>query len=1010
MRTYSFLTGLFCVLWISLPLLAEDDLPEGVANSQNPEDVSLTPKESLQRITVPDGFEVTLFAGEPDIRRPIAFDFDDRGRLWVVENYSHPNHDPDNKTDRIVILEDTNHDGRFDKRKIFWDEGRYLSAIACGYGGVWLGNTPQLTFIPDRNRDDVPDGDPEVILDGFAVSSNNVVNNFHWGPDGWLYGAIGLNPTSLIGKPGTPEEDRVKISRGMWRMHPVSHKFERIADGMVNPWGADFNEVGDLFTVNTVIAHLWHIVPGMYCQRRANEGDNPYVYRRIQSHADHLHWGGGTWQSSRQTTETHSVAGGGHAHCGAMIYLGDNWPEQYRGRFFTLNLHGARINQEILEAHDSTYVAKHDNDLFMANDQWFRGLSIKYGPDGGVYITDWHDFGECHDNDGSHRTSGRIYKMTWGKPAANAFDLQTLSEDQLVDLLTHKNEWFVRHARRILHERNSNQPKKGDAADLIHNRLSKDGLSEVQTLRYIWALYGMGGVSTTDLIRYTYHQSEHVRRWAVTLIFDQGEPEQFGEDNLQADVDPGIQQRMIELANTDPSPKVLLSIVSSMQQIKPVNRWMLANALTKQRALLEDEMLTLMTWYAIEPLITEDRQQFIELAMETPNPVLQQFIMRRASEGADPELEDVLLAIHDYQGSRFFMLEGVLEALDGGGVKMEPAAWKSLYRELAKTNDGELKSRVVRLAGIFGDEGALNALRGLVGNPLKEVEERQNAMQALASIPGGLTTRLLHEIVSTNNDLRSEALRKLVTLADENTPNVILELFEKLEQSQQTDAVAVMVTQRNSSLQLLAAIKQGVISKQSVNAFAIEQLRAFGDSEIIAALDELWPVDSKQALKVEEISRLRKVLTRDYLDQGDASQGRLMFYKTCFKCHQLYGEGGRVGPDLTGSGRKQVDYLLSNLLDPSAEIDAAYKLTTVITTSGRLYSGFVIHQDDRFVKLRTQNAAVQLQMKEVDEIIPTNKSMMPEGMLREFDDQQIRDLFLYLSGVRQVPLPAVLER
>ncbi|MEC9095196.1 MAG: hypothetical protein VX776_01115, partial [Planctomycetota bacterium] len=215
----------------------------------------------------------------------------------------------------------------------------------------------------------------------------------------------------------------------------------------------------------------------------------------------------------------------------------------------------------------------------------------------------------------------------------------------------------------------------------------------------------------------------------------------------------------------------------------------------------------------------------------------------------------------------------------------------------------------------------------------------------------------------------------------------------------------VLATTRTSSLQMLGAVKKGDIEKESVNAFAIEQLKAFKDSEIDAAVGDLWPANSTQAQTAQEISRFRKLMTRAYLEKGDVSQGRLLFYKTCFKCHQLYGEGGRVGPDLTGSGRKQVDYLLTNLLDPSAQIDAAYKLTTVITTAGRLYSGFVTHQDDRIVRLRTQNADVQLQMKEVDEIIPTNKSMMPEGMLRELSDEQIRDLFLYLSGSKQVPLP-----
>ena len=997
MKTYQFLTSLFCVLWISLPVLAEDDLPEGVANSQNPNDITLSPEESLQRITVPEGFEVSLFAAEPDIRRPIAFDFDDRGRLWVVENYSHPKYDPENRTDRVVILEDTNQDGRFDKRTIFWDEGRYVSAIAFGYGGIWLGNTPELMFIPDRNYDDVPDGKPVVILDGFAVSSNNVVNNFHWGPDGWLYGAIGLNPTSLIGKPGTPVEDRVKISRGMWRMHPVTHKFERIADGMVNPWGADFNQLGDLFTVNTVIAHLWHIVPGMYCQRRANEGDNPYVYRRIQSHADHLHWGGGTWQSSRETTQTHSVAGGGHAHCGAMVYLGDNWPEKYHGKLFTLNLHGARINQEILQTNKSTYVARHDDDLFMANDEWFRGLSLKYGPDGGVYITDWHDFGECHDNDGSHRTSGRIYKLTWGRPESKPFDLQGLDDDELVRMLSHKNEWFVRHARRILHERAVGQNRDGQAADLIRDRLHSVRMNHVQTLRYIWTLYGMGELSNEDLLKYTHDRAEHVRRWAVKLLFDQGEPENYSE-------------RMVEMASGDDSPAVLLAIASAMQAVKPVNRWPLAEAIVSRDVSRGDEMLALMIWYAIEPLITEDRQRFLALALSSPNPILQEFILRRASDGLQPNLEDVLAAIGSYSGDRLPMVRGVLDALAGQGQQPEPARWRAFYATTSRTENSELKSCLVRLAGIFGDQSALAKLRGVVGNEGAAIEDRQAAMQSLASIAGGLTTGLLHELVASKNDLTSEALRQLVSSADETTPPLLLEMFQSLGQSQRVDAVAVMVTRRDWSLQLLAAIRAGSVEKESVNAFSIEQLRAFGDESIDAAVDQFWPADSTAAQKVQEISRLRELMTRDYLKKGDASRGRLLFYQTCFKCHQLFGEGGRVGPDLTGSGRKQVDYLLSNLLDPSAEVDAAYKLTTIITTAGRLYSGFVIYQDDRVVRLRTQNADVQLQMNEVDEIIPTNKSMMPEGMLRELNDGQIQDLFLYLSGEKQVPLPPVSER
>ena len=494
--------------------LSAGDLPPGVENTQNPADVSLTPAESLARMQVPKGFHVTLFAGEPAIRRPIAFDFDDRGRLWVVENYSHPNWKEGEGQDRIIILEDTDHDGRFDHRKIFWDKGRYLTGIAFGHGGVWIANTPELSFIPDRNCDDVPDGEPIVKLDGFQVTTNNAVNNLHWGPDGWLYGAIGLQVKSHVGRPGAKETDRTEITRGMWRYHPKRATFEVLALGMVNPWGADFNEFGDLVTSNTVIAHLWHIVPGMYCQRRAGEIDNPYAYVRIQSIADHLHWGGGTWQSSRVTNEHHSVAGGGHAHCGGMVYLGDNWPDQYRGKWFTGNLHGNRINSDRLVPKGSSYVGQHEPDFMLANDPWFRSLSQKYGPDGGVFISDWHDFGECHDVDGSHRSSGRIYKVVYGQPAKPPIDLSRASNDELVRLHTHRNEWYVRHARRLLDERAAAGQNMSAVQASLERQLheNKDALARLQ---YLWTLYSIEGLSEASLVDVLADGDPHLRRWAV---------------------------------------------------------------------------------------------------------------------------------------------------------------------------------------------------------------------------------------------------------------------------------------------------------------------------------------------------------------------------------------------------------------------------------------------------------------------------------------------------------------
>ena len=175
-------------------------------------------------MTLPKGFKVTLFAGEPDVVQPIAFTFDDRGRLWVVECLSYPNWTKDGTGhDRVVIYEDTDGDGKFDKKTIFYDKGSNLSGITLGFGGVWLNSTPNLVFIPRREGEDSPSGPPEVVpRRGFDLDAkHNIFSSLTWGPDGWLWGLNGILSNSLIGKPGTPIEQRTAMNCGVWRYHPT---------------------------------------------------------------------------------------------------------------------------------------------------------------------------------------------------------------------------------------------------------------------------------------------------------------------------------------------------------------------------------------------------------------------------------------------------------------------------------------------------------------------------------------------------------------------------------------------------------------------------------------------------------------------------------------------------------------------------------------------------------------------------------------------------------------------
>jgi len=620
-------------IWITswLPVIAAtgtvsqaDDLalPAGIKSSQDPNDVPLTPQAALKRIKVPEGFNVSLFAGEPHVRQPIAFDFDDRGRLWVAECYSYRTWKPTGK-DRILIFEDTDNDGQFDKRKVFWNKGNYLTGLQLGFGGVWICNSPTLAFIPDRDGDDLPDSEPVVLLDGWSNKGvHNVLNGLTWGPDGWLYGCNGITAPSKVGKPGTPADARVDINCGIWRYHPTRHKFEVVAHGTTNPWGLDFDQYGQAFFTNCVIDHLWHLIPGAHYKRMFGEDHNPYVYRLMSSCSDHLHWAGKDWTKSRGGQGQHDELGGGHAHCGAMIYLGDNWPKKYRGRIFTCNIHGNRVNQDVLARKGAGYTGTHAADFLDANDPWFRGVELKYGPDGGVYVSDWTELGECHDKDGVHRDSGRIYKVVYGEPSAvpqRLRDLTKLSDLELVQLHSHPNQWFVRHARRLLQERSAERTIAEDAIQQLESTLVGAD-SDLQRLEVVWTLYAIDNLSENSLVEnLAKTEDARVRSWAIRLLVDKGEPSD------------AAYKMLLQMAEHDPSSHVRLELASALQRLSPERRWELAAKLVAHAEDAKDKDIPLMIWYGIEPLVADDSQRALKLALASKLPLVRQFIARRAA-------------------------------------------------------------------------------------------------------------------------------------------------------------------------------------------------------------------------------------------------------------------------------------------------------------------------------------------------------------------------------------------
>jgi putative membrane-bound dehydrogenase-like protein len=583
----------------------------------------VSPEEAVKAITLPEGFKATLFAGEPQVTQPVAFCIDARGRVWVAEAHNYPKKGKDGEgKDRIIIFEDADNDGRADKRTVFTEGLNLVSGMEVGFGGVWVGQAPHLLFIADKDGDDKPDGAPEVLLDGWAFQdTHETLNAFTWGPDGWLYGCHGVFTHSKVGKPGAPDSERTPLNAGVWRYHPTKRVFELFAEGTSNPWGVDFNDHGQAFITACVIPHLFHVIQGARYQRQAGQHFNPYTFKDIGTIADHVHWAGSGGPHAGNNRS--DAAGGGHAHCGAMIYLGGTWPEKYRNTILMANIHGNRLNQDILEPRGSGYVGKHGPDFMKMNDKWSRLINFKYGPDGNVYAIDWYDAQACHLNQPEKfdRGNGRIYKVSFEGGEARRHedtkkDLSKLSDAELVALQGSANEFFVRGARRILQERGA----KGAIAAL--KEMLGSAKDDAKRLRALWALHAVGGVDEALLLSELKHESPYVRGWVIQLACEEGRP----SERLVAE--------FVRMAKEDKSQVVRLYLASAVQRMPAAQRWDILKGLVSHAEDAADHNLPLMYWYGLEPLVGLDKAKALTIATTGKVPVVREFATRRLAGAA----------------------------------------------------------------------------------------------------------------------------------------------------------------------------------------------------------------------------------------------------------------------------------------------------------------------------------------------------------------------------------------
>ncbi len=996
MRSTTIALALFGLI---VPARGEDPLPQlerlqsspvlrGLIRNELPN--PRTPAEqTLAQMYLRDGFRADIVVAEPDLHQPVAFTFDERGRIWVVEAYSYPQKRAEGQgLDKIVIFEDADGDGKFETRKVFAEGLNLVSGIELGFGGVWIGAAPQLLFIPDKNHDDQPDGAPEVLLDGFGYQdTHECLNSFMWGPDGWLYGNQGVFNYARIGKPGTPDNKRSELRAGVWRYHPTRHQFEIFADGGSNQWGLDYDENGQIFM--THCRSYWgrggttHVLQGGQFWNQANANYPPFIvpeppkdypgFRNfLLASARHDHGAGGA--GARGTDAIY----GGHSHVGTMLYYGDNWPDEYRGHLFTHNLGGHQINHDINRPLGSGFETVHaEHDLSFCADPKFVAVDLQYGPDGAVYMIDWYDQQHCHNPNTERwdRSNGRIYRIEYAstyKP--RKVDLRAQSDEQLVANLDQKNKWFARTSERLLQER-------AQVGNLQSAALQKLKPKNWETLAL---LHRMGKLDEATLHAALKSSDPYLRAWAIQLAVEDRQPS------------IAIQEKLVLLAQNDPSPIVRRYLASAAQRVPPETAWPLLEALNTHAEDREDRNIPMLIWDALAPRMQSDLQRTFALAQHTAFPQLADWIYWYAGTFGGAALDAVIAHIAESQSdTQARLLAGLELSLKSRANVPRPAGWSSLSQKLYASANPAVVKRAELIAAAFGDQSRFPTLREQLKNG--DQSSRQHAFAVLSKAQDRESISAFIDLLN-NRTFRSEVIPVLSRFDSPQVSEALITRLGDFPLEDRNAAVNALTGRANFAKALLDAVADGRVKREFVTAFNVRQLSQLRDTEIDQRVAKTWGrINTTPGEKQSQIGTLEKVFNEAPLWAYDGGAGREHFQKLCAQCHRLGNDGNRIGPELTGAGKNGIRYFLENIIDPNAVIGTDFQMTTVETKDGDVISGLLLNESADALTLRTVASEEKVAKNNVTRRSTSDKSLMPESLLESLGQREQIELLKYLT-------------
>ncbi len=961
------------------------------------------PEKELESFQIADGFEVTLFASEPLVVKPIQMNWDAEGRLWVISSTAYPQLKAgEEPNDKVFILEDTDGDGVADKSTVFAEGLFQPTGILPGDGGVYVANATEILHLSDTDGDGKADTRKKVLSGFGTADTHHLIHTFRWGPEGRMYFNQSIYIHSHV---ETPWGIRRLEGGGVWKLQPHTLELDVYAKGLINPWGLRFDRYGQSFLTDGA----------------GEEGIN-YAFP------------GATFVSSPGAEEIlRGLNPGQPKHSGLEIVSGRHLPEEWAGDLITNDFRANRVNRFQLEEQGSGYASKQMPDLLWTDHVAFRPVDISVGPDGAIYIADWYNpiiqHGEVDFYDPRRdKEHGRIWRITAkNKRLVKKPKLANASVGDLLDALKAPEAWTRGQARQLLKEKGANEV----AAPLQSwiDKLSKKS-SDYETLKLegLWVSQAIDSYNGPLLQSLLEAQSPQVRSAALRSL--------QGWHNKVANLEAVLQK-----AVGDAHPQVRLEAVIALRELhsaaaakialealdQPMDEF-LHFALWQTMRQLEPEWIasvksdpeffgdTAKTTYALKSAASTDAIALLTQLVKQGR-VPQQYhadaLSAIAKRGQVTDLNDILdVAIGGFsQQQRDVSAE--LAAVEDAALNRQVAADRQLHRLQHIIADADEASAVaaMKVAGALKVKSLESQLTNLVKHENRNYAKA--AMGALATINPRATQTLLQNLTDKQNplDLRLIAVSQLAYLNAPAAARIGAGLMGELDNPEQVQGIVDPFLVDSARTNALAQVLETTRIPEEVAVAARQHLRKSipwnrKDKDevklLIQGLEASGGVLPAERMPQDLDPDQIKELASEAKKTGDPFKGELIFRKrelACMTCHAIGGAGGQIGPDLSSLGTSSpVETIIKSLIYPTESIKEGYELQRVARTDGSEIMGYLVADKPSEVIIRDvtgNEVAVPKGSIKTRERIPG--SLMPPGLTASLDKQEFIDLVNFLS-------------